>query len=203
MSTALTARLTARQAVMVLMFNRWRRNFCLPNYTPRHWWECDLFELTAAGFFREFEVKLTRADFLADRRKSRGAGRWLQDGGRHRRERVEEKHTLLSQGDPRGPTQFWYVAPAGLLLPEDLPAWAGLIELQERSGPAAWRWLPSQVRPAPRLHRQRCDPKVESHARGICYWRMQDLLRGVDTERPLVSEVEVIPTLWGAIAEES
>jgi RNA polymerase primary sigma factor len=35
----------------------------LPNYTPDKWHECDVFGVTRAGYFHEFEIKLTRADF--------------------------------------------------------------------------------------------------------------------------------------------
>ena len=42
---------------------------CMPNYTPRDWWECDVFCVSKAGYFTEYEIKLTAQDFRADAQK--------------------------------------------------------------------------------------------------------------------------------------
>ena len=51
--------ITAREIITHLLRKRYRRNFAIPNYSPDGWWECDVFELTPAGTFREYEVKVT------------------------------------------------------------------------------------------------------------------------------------------------
>jgi hypothetical protein len=157
----------AGDAIRTLLVSRWRRNFCLPNFTPRRWWECDLFELTAAGYFREYEVKVSLADFRADAGKESTA--WTPGQGR----RVERKHDLLARGDPRGPSRFWYVVPAGLVDVAAVPAWAGLIEMH--TAPSCAWYRERVVRPAPRLHREACPAAAAQHARGICCWRMHEL----------------------------
>jgi hypothetical protein len=151
----------------VIMGRYYRRSFVLPNYTPLKWWECDVFEITAAGYFREFEIKLNIADFRADCKKARG---------------VLNKHELLSQGDRRGPSQFYYVTPKGLLFTSDgpqvnkdaiLPPWAGLLEVGPKRG-----WLRvEEVVKAPRLHREKANPKIREKAEGTIYWRMHNLLQ--------------------------
>lgn len=175
-----------------IITGRWRRNFVLPNYTPGGWWECDVFEVTAAGYFREYEVKTSRADFRADAGKARAG--WVTEEvppeerltcpwnttRRVRRPRVT-KHELLAAGNPEGPSRFWYVVPEGLIVPADLPPWAGLIECYlTRLGSVCER----EVRPAPKLHGEKPAPAVTAHARGICYWRMHDLMphRGASDE---------------------
>lgn len=166
-------RLTESQAQVAVMEDggRWRRSFCLPNYTPEGWFECDLFEVTAAGYFWEYEVKLTLSDFRRDREKRD----WR--GGR-------TKHQRLGQGDERGPNRFWFVTPPNLLflIPRPLsnfeaplPPWAGLIEIR---WPAfGGRWVVDRVVDAPQLHREKLKPRILEHARGVCYWRMHEALR--------------------------
>lgn len=156
--------MNAKQAISAVLRRRWRRNFCLPTYTPAGWWECDVFELTPAGYWREYEVKLTAADFRKDALKEKSFG-W--------RRPAENKHELLAARSTRGPQRFWFVTPAGLIAPDKLPDWAGLIELSIRAD----QWLfPQEVRSAPKLHGERCSDAIMKHARGICYWRMHDLL---------------------------
>lgn len=148
-----------------LMLDRYRRSFVLPNFTPPEWFECDVFEITESGYFREYEIKLTLSDFRADAEKRR---RKFNYQTQVQTDLV--KHEMLRVGDVRGPTRFSYVAPKGLLT-DIVPAWAGLIEVEPN------RMIPVVAKPAPLLHRQKIDPKVRSYAEGICYWRLHDLLR--------------------------
>lgn len=68
---------------------------------------CDLWTISAnssAGFkARAYEVKISRADFRRDNAIKQREARLFSD-------------------------QFFYVTPAGLLKPEEVPDWAGLIE---------------------------------------------------------------------------
>ena len=112
--------LSAWVAELAIMRDRYRRNFCLPNFTPRRWWECDVFEVTRAGYFREYEVKMTISDFKADRKKGAGLD-WHYKEGHWHRGPGESKHKRLEGGDAAGPCQFWFVTPLGLVATEPKP----------------------------------------------------------------------------------
>lgn len=154
--------MTAGDITHAILRDRWRRNFCLPRFRPAGWWECDVFELTEAGYWREYEIKTSRADFRKDAEKERV-----------RRSVVRNKHDLLAAGDTAGPCQFWFVCPAGLIPVVEVPEWSGLIEVTDAGkGQRRWRFRDVLVKPAPRLHGERCRPAVAAKARESCYWRL-------------------------------
>jgi hypothetical protein len=162
-----------------IMCERYHKHFVVPNYTPENWWECDVFEVTKAGYFREYEVKISRADFKADANKTHYS--WPNGyTGKMSDCKAETKHQLLSQGDPRGPANFWFVTPKGLLELSMVPDWAGLIEVDTE--PTKWRgrvWYHvNEAKKAPRLHSRKMSEKILTHAKGVCYWRMHNLLKG-------------------------
>lgn len=174
--------LTEWTIALTIMRERLRRNFVLPNYTPAKWWECDVFELTEAGFFREYEIKLTLGDFKADAKKCdlfrTGCYPNMQE---HRR----VKHDLM--GQPCGPRQFWYVAPEGLLVPEQVPEWAGLIAIHDArpTHNLYWRYTEQLLKKAPILHQHGCDPKIKAHAESVCYYRLHNEWTGGRTSEEL------------------
>lgn len=73
-----------------------------------HFWEADLIGITGSDFVHEYEIKLSKSDFRADFNK-------------------KTKHNHLK--GRRGPNYFWYVCPPGLLTVEDMPEYAGLIQI--------------------------------------------------------------------------
>jgi len=155
----------------------------LPNFTPRGWHECDVWLVTKAGYAHEYEIKLTAADFRADRQKLESAWRWKQ--GEWWKRQTRTKHERLAAGDTAGPVQFWYVAPEGVLTPDMMPPWAGLIEVHPfgRSGTLLPRTR------GPRLHKERVPDAVLQQATTACYWRfwhernLLDDLREAETAR--------------------
>ena len=155
-----------------LMAKRFRRSFVIPRYTPVRWWECDVYLLTDAGFAVEYEVKTSLADFRADATKDRRIFRSFdpernQATDQRNQEIVERKHDLLAARDTRGPSQFWFVVPAGLIACEIVPEWAGLIEIGN-----SWRMTESVVKTAPRLHREPVSAKARLAVEATAYWRM-------------------------------
>lgn len=117
------------QSIQRLLFLRHRSaQFVLPNYTPPGWYECDLFVLSAAGYSIEYEIKLTKSDFMAEKKK-------------------RLKHEHLSYRDAGVPTRFFYVVPDGLVLIREVPDYAGLVYIDRGSMVF--------VRPAPRLSKDK------------------------------------------------
>lgn len=154
-----------------LMHQRYSRATIMPRYTPKNWWECDVCEITDSGYFREYEIKMSRADFKVDADKSRYAGHYTYlDRLAGKPREIETKHSLLSSGDPRGPTIFNFVTPKWLLKIGEIPAWAGLIEIEfsEYSNyPIDWVTIK-----APRLHKTKADAAIREGMLGSAYGRL-------------------------------
>ena len=99
--------------IQLAIIAHWRPSLAVaaPNYTPRRWWECDIWGVTKAGRVVEWEIKLSMSDLRADTKKARGLGR---------------KHDVITT-DRHAPSRFWYVVPAELGVTVDhIPEWAGL-----------------------------------------------------------------------------
>jgi len=73
--------------------------------------ECDVLTVTKQGYLSEYEIKVSRSDFLKDAKK-------------------EWKHKNLRDG--KRTTRFFYVCPDGLIKPDELPDGYGLIYVKER-----------------------------------------------------------------------
>lgn len=137
---------------------------CLPCFTPRCWFEADVALLTDAGYFVEYEVKTSRSDFLADRRKG---GFAFQNGLDH----GQTKHQRLAAGDPQGPSRFYFVTLGGIVTAEDIPPWAGWIEARQddRRQPNCWSLWP--MKKARQLHRVKPEALAEDMHK-VYYYRM-------------------------------
>ena len=113
--------LTEKQIQRGIMLHLCNNSVRLPNYTPADWWENDVIRITKAGYWIEYEIKLSRSDYYGDRRKRNCP--W--DGP------IETKHNILAANDGRGPKNFWFVCPWNVIRVENLPPWAGLINTSE------------------------------------------------------------------------
>jgi hypothetical protein len=133
----------------------------LPNYTPPKWFENDVFEVTRAGYWHEYEVKVSRSDFFADFAKCK----WLWDecGSLFGKEKAT-KHTLLSSHAEFGPSRFTFVVAEGIVELDEVPEWAGLMIVK----PARYGVNIRQVKKAPRLHGLKHDMQ---HTKMTCYYR--------------------------------
>jgi len=157
------------QDVLWTTLNMRGHNFICPNYTPRHWFECDLFSVTKAGFMVEHEIKLTLSDFKADAAKERPTKAIWNEEMRRFEWPTINKHAQLASGFTKGPSRFFYVVPAGLIKLSDVPDWAGLVYVFGFFGE---RRLRTEIaKPAPKLHTAVVDPEVIKHVSGIFYWR--------------------------------
>ncbi len=72
-------------------------------------WEMDIASLSKSGMLHEYEVKISRSDFLADKK---------------------QKATKFAHYEMRNertcPNYFYYVCPEGLIKKNEIPTWAGL-----------------------------------------------------------------------------
>lgn len=78
--------------------------------------EMDVASLSKSNMLHEFEVKISRSDFLADKNKRRQYG----------------KTKFEMYANPLGiewkcPNYFYYVCPAGLIKKDEIPRFAGLL----------------------------------------------------------------------------
>jgi len=145
-----------------------------PNLAPPGWWECDVFSITNTRFFIEHEIKLTKADFRADAKKSREIGEWVHH------QWVGEtvyKHDLLAEGNEWAPARFWYVTPEGLLDDSDIPKWAGLKEFRANRH----NWYDLVVRKkAPLIHKGKVKTEVREKIATTFYYRFHNKCREVE-----------------------
>jgi len=95
--------------------------------------ECDFARVTHASYLYEYEIKITRPDFLADFKKK--AGRL-----------GPTKHEMIREG--RSPLKcFSFVSPKGVLKPEDIPELYGWYEVEKTEN--YYDGLVEMVRPKP------------------------------------------------------
>jgi hypothetical protein len=143
--------LTEQKAIMRLFsMLRSSSDLIIPRFTPRNWWECDVWRLTKSGYIDEFEIKLSLSDFKADSLKAQ-TGRYHYDP--EARKLVEKaarnKHDLLANS-LEGPNRFWFVLPSDLADKVTVPEWAGLMAL------SSWGGV-NTVKQAPKRHRKKWD----------------------------------------------
>lgn len=159
--------MTAAQIIHVLRRNRYDRSTVVPNFTPQGWFECDLFELTGAGLFVEYEVKIDRSDFKADATKTRriwGDRQWMQ----------LNKHSYLTHALQPCPSRFYFVVPEAMVRPCEIPEFAGLIYMSHDTSQK--RMFEMLAVRAPQLHRKKPDTTLKQQAINACYWRLHRVL---------------------------
>lgn len=116
---------TAKQIAICLTRTLYHLNRkALPNAYPVDWYECDVFEVRPSMLCAEYEIKISKADFKNDQLKghklyNEETCRIVKDEG--------HKWRLLQEKDKKCPNYFYFVVPENLILPEEVPEWAGLI----------------------------------------------------------------------------
>lgn len=95
--------------------------------------EMDVLSLNKQGYLTEFEVKVSKSDFKADKKK-KFKSHWYESGN----------ETMC-------PNRFYYVCPEGLISIEELPTYAGLIYYSEQGL--------TTIRKAPMLHKKQKERK--------------------------------------------
>ena len=91
-------------------------------------WESDVLILTNSGYWYEIEIKISRADFHNDQKHKSNKFNYIAD-----------------EGTWNKPHYFYYAVPEGMISPDEVPPFAGLIYMH--------RSRPEVIKKAPRLHK--------------------------------------------------
>jgi hypothetical protein len=114
--------------------------------------KADLLSVTKAHLVHEFEIKCTRTDF------------------RREFDNKDTKHKRLDRADNRLmslPNYFWFATPDGLLTPDDLPDYAGLMIVTSKGCDV--------VQKAPRIHGDHLSDRDRRYIeRGLTYRYWED-----------------------------
>lgn len=145
----------AQAILMSWCMEKKNHRFVLPNTRSVYYkWEADLLSATRAWLVHEYEIKLSLSDYRADANKE-----WKHDVLKRK---YKENYPLKS------PNYFWYVVYGFDLTPQDVPTYAGLIEIAWHGG---WgRHYVKVLKKAPRLHGDKLNKKVrEKLAKWLSY----------------------------------
>lgn len=134
-------------------------------------WESDKLIWTKAGYIYEFEIKISRADFRNDFKHKKDkhiilqgptAGEQLMprfyesyEWNKRNYASIEDYKARLKPTDGyyianhKKPNFFYYAVPEGMIRPDEVPEYAGLVYVPETSGSLRI------VRKAPQLHKEK------------------------------------------------
>lgn len=129
-------------------------------------WESDLLMISKTGFTTEYEIKLSVQDFKRDASKE---GNWVQG--------VQlSKYESLVKG--LGPNRFFYVFPKGMIDREQVPEWAGIIEISEYHYSDSINWhKASIVRNPAWLHKEKVSEKLLQKISTCLYYKVFNKLK--------------------------
>ena len=131
-------------------------------------WESDYLAITKGGRVYEVEIKVSHADYLNEA-KHKEKKMQLLDGSIITEEEFCGFKTFNGDQPMPKPNYFYYVCPQGVIAPEEVPEFAGLLYITDDDGFIT-------VKPAPELHRKKHAFPVES-LRDKFYWGMWNWIR--------------------------
>lgn len=99
-----------------------RYDAVIPNCYTAYDNEADLFCMRKSGLCDEIEIKVSKADFRLDEKKT---VRVINEGKKSRKKTA--KRDAMTDG--KMSNYFWYAYPIGLVDREEIPEWAGIIEV--------------------------------------------------------------------------
>lgn len=146
--------MTSKEIEKVIIQNLADRAFpiYLPNYTNQGFSEADVFGISGAGHIYEFEIKISRSDFLADFKNKQY--KHIMLNGRNaihtynkwkKGKRTEETYDLICL-----PNRFFYACPFGLIHKDEIPEYAGMVYIDENN-----KYI--EIKPAPILHHNKAN----------------------------------------------
>jgi hypothetical protein len=125
-------------------------------------WESDYFCITTSGYSIEVEVKISKSDFKADQKK---AQKHFILKNIHKELVTMPVYSYLRDASaisiikPKGPNKFYYCCPEGMIKPDEVPDYAGLLYFTECPDDANEHMYHSikQIKPAKFLHKNKPD----------------------------------------------
>lgn len=142
----------------------------VPNFTPAGWWECDIFRVLKSGYTHEYEIKLSKSDYMADFKKQIVVAERLNKPPIY-------KHDLLKRKCDVGPNRFSFVfGSVALLNSVEVPDYAGILVHKEIhaltfSGEREIYFALRSIRNAPLLHKKKVEDKVMEQVNKSLYHR--------------------------------
>lgn len=136
-------------------FDRFKPYIAAPNIKMYDEYESDIIVLNRLMYVHEYEIKLSRADFKNDFKKSGTCftGEFLtrRDGKKVKVYKKKSKHDFLVDG--HGPNRFSYVFQHGMIDKSEIPPEFGIVTFKELRG----KLLFSIDRQAKMLHNEKAD----------------------------------------------
>ena len=119
----------AKTEIEIALYN-WLRDRAFEVIAPNVYilqGEQDMLAISRSGYASEFEIKMTRSDYLIDFSKTVGSKLEAQLRGQFwlKHEYLDGSRQSVNQWDV--PKYFWFVVPAGMVDIEDVPSYAGLL----------------------------------------------------------------------------
>jgi hypothetical protein len=131
-----------------------RHEISVPNITTCHdFWEADLLSMTKSYLLHEFEIKTTRSDWVKEKRSIENKS---DDGCKLRRAYALSKQLNEKMDLGIAPNYFWLCAPSNVVREEEIPDYAGLIEVYDFRKKTRIR----VIKDAPRLHDGKASDKI-------------------------------------------
>ena len=105
----------------------------LKNYTNKGFNEADVFGISGAGQMYEFEIKISRSDFLSDFKNKQHKHRLFNERNALYTYNVWKKGKMTDATYDLIvlPNRFYYACPDGLINKNELPDYCGLIYIDE------------------------------------------------------------------------
>ena len=122
-------------------------------------WESDFFVQKQNGYSYEFEVKISRSDFFADKKKVTkhlilSNGKFVEQKRLWNNDRTGEDDKWIIEETEREhlfrPNKFFYVVPKGLITVDELPKYAGLFYYEPYTGNCGL----TKIKDAPFIHKE-------------------------------------------------
>lgn len=164
MSEAPTVTESTIQAILLTYaMERKNHQFAVPNVTMIYPWEADMVSVTSSWLVHEYEIKISRSDFLADKNKKmkhQDLQQRFSTGAEFRKPETTRQRTLFEMGLTTGfkirvPNYFWYVTYGFDIEITELPPYAGWMTVEWKKGTGwdkQWGFRRSIQRKAPRIH---------------------------------------------------